>query len=220
MNGAVQMWRSFYNPTSDAVWLAAAAPHGAQTVLDVGVGTGAVALCWMARHIDARVTGVDISTDMLDVAARNATLNGRDLELIATDIFSWRTARTFDLVMTNPPYFQGTAARHNAHHNVDLGAWTRAAAARVRPGGTLCTIVDAGALHRVLDGLGGHFGGIQIFPLRGGGKQACAERVIIRAKNGSAAPDALYPALDMGDTRILRDGLTLDDILATLGADD
>ena len=39
LNGRVKMAHSFYNPTSDAVWLAAYAPNKLKTVLDVGIGT-------------------------------------------------------------------------------------------------------------------------------------------------------------------------------------
>ena len=42
MGGRIKMHRSFYNPTSDAVWLAAFAPKGIKNVLDVGIGTGGV----------------------------------------------------------------------------------------------------------------------------------------------------------------------------------
>ncbi len=54
MGGRVRMRRGFYNPTSDAVWLAAmAADTPAKTVLDVGIGTGGAALCLAANRPDA-----------------------------------------------------------------------------------------------------------------------------------------------------------------------
>ena len=105
IGGRVKMHRSFYNPTSDAVWLAAFAPHNAKSVLDVGIGTGGVALC-LQKHIpDAKITGIDTSAEMLDICQQNAELNGVNLKLINTDINVWRTSDTFDLVITNPPYF-------------------------------------------------------------------------------------------------------------------
>ena len=120
MSGRAKFLRSTYNPTSDAVWLAAFAPRGVKTVLDVGVGTGGVALCMHAHNPAAKITGLDTSDEMLAACVANAELNDANIELINADIYTWRTSRTFDVVVTNPPYFYGTPAAHNAHHNSDL----------------------------------------------------------------------------------------------------
>ena len=121
IGGRVKFKRGTYNPTSDAVWLAAfAASVDAKTILDVGIGTGGVSLCLSSHIPDAQITGLDISVEMLNQCEQNAELNSTDIELINTDIEQWRTNRTFDLVVTNPPYFYGTPAKHNAHHNANL----------------------------------------------------------------------------------------------------
>ena len=120
MGGRVKMHRGFYNPTSDAVWLAAFAPTDAKTVLDVGIGTGGASLCLLANNPNAQITGLDISEQMLNECKSNAELNNANIELINADITTWKSDRTVDLVITNPPYFNGTPAHHNAHHNADL----------------------------------------------------------------------------------------------------
>ena len=217
MGGRVKIARGPYAPTSDAVWLAAAAGEitRARTVLDVGIGTGAVSLC-LATHLpDVQITGIDTAEQMLATAQQNAQMNGRDMELINADIMTWRTARTFDLVVTNPPYFRGTPAQHNAHHNADLGQWMRKCVARVRPRGHICTIVDAGALAQVITAIGPKCGDIIIYPLIGASSRT--ERVIIRARVGSHGPTQLKLPISMGDGAILRDGLTIGRALATLG---
>ena len=71
MGGRVKMRRGIYNPTSDAVWLAAFVDTVPQTVLDAGTGTGGVALCLMARIPNIKMTALDISNDMLDAAREN-----------------------------------------------------------------------------------------------------------------------------------------------------
>lgn len=213
MGGRVNMWRGHYNPTSDAVWLASAAGN-AKTMLDVGIGTGGVALCWASRFPDAAITGIDLSPQMLAECEKNAKLNNREIELINTDIYKWRTARTFDLVLTNPPYFNGTPARHAAHHNADLDKWFTKCAARVRPRGILCTIVDSGVSARVISAISDRFGDINIYPLFGAG--AVAERVIIRARLGVHSPTVIHRAISMNNSDVLRHGLTIDDALARL----
>lgn len=207
IGGKVRFFRGIYNPTADAVFLAAFAPD-AKTVLDVGIGSGGVALCYIVHHPDAVITGLDVSESMLDAAAQNTVLNNRSVEIIHSDIFSWSTNRTFDLVITNPPYFQGTPAKHNAHHNVDIKTWVTKCMARVKPRGYFCTIIDALALSDVISALNPTFGDITILPLYG--SKQTAERVLVRARLGVKGGTVLHSGLSMNDPSILRDGLTID----------
>lgn len=214
MGGRIRMHRGHYNPTSDAVWLASYAPHNVNTVLDVGIGTGGVGLCISANNPSVNLTGLDISDDMLRECKQNADLNNTTIELINTDITSWRTSRTFDLVITNPPYFRGTPARHNAHHNADISAWTRKCIARVRPRGYFCTIVSADRISDIITEMHNHCGDIQIMPLFGA--KHMAERVLVRGRVGVRGGDTLWSGLPMNYEPVLRDGLTIDDVLARL----
>ena len=217
LGGRVRFHRGTYNPTSDAAWLAAMVAGKKYTsVLDVGVGTGGAILCLMDNSEIKNATGIDISNTMLNQCAQNAELNGRNIELINADITNWRTARTFDLVITNPPYFKGTQATHNAHHNADLVKWTKRSVARVRPRGTFCTIVDASVVSDVIATLNTVCGDITIFPLFS--TKHTAERVIICARVGTGGPTNVYNGLSMNCDLVLRDGLTIADTLAKLDA--
>lgn len=215
MGGRVRIHRGNYNPTSDAVWLAAMAGDiRAKTILDVGIGTGGVSLCILAHNPTATVTGIDTSKQMLTECAKNAELNNRTIELIQADITSMRTARTFDLVMSNPPYFKGTPAKHNAHHNADLGLWTRKCVARVKPRGYFCTIIDAASMTTVISEMTRVCGDIYIMPLFG--RAHTAERVILRGRVGTRGGAFLHSGLPMNCDAVLRDGLTIDAALSRL----
>ena len=215
LNGRVTMARGIYNPTSDAVWLAAYAPANVKTVLDVGIGTGGVSLCLMSHNPLISVTGIDISDEMLDGCRVNAKLNNRDIRLLQESILSWSTPERFDLVITNPPYFSGTPGKHGAHHNADIEAWIKKSGARVKPNGYICAIVDSLCAANVMSVLHDkHFGGIQIFPLFGA--KNTAERVLIRAKQGVKTGSTIYAGTSMNNESILRDGLTIDALLSTL----
>ena len=214
VGGRVKMRRGHYNPTSDAVWLAAFAPNDAKTVLDVGIGSGGVSLCLLAHNPDAAITGIDTSDEMLDACRNNAELNGANIELINADINTWRTTRTFDLVITNPPYFNGTPAKHNAHHNADLGAWVARCIARVRPMGTFCIITDATTVARVVAEMSKKLGDITILPLFGA--RDVAERVLISGRLGSRGISVIHRGQPMNYEPVLRDGLTIADILSRL----
>jgi release factor glutamine methyltransferase len=72
-------------------------------VLDVGVGTGAIALAIADEFPVARVTAVDTSPDALALAAENAELTGLHVEL-RTGGFEAAAEHLWDLVVSNPPY--------------------------------------------------------------------------------------------------------------------
>ena len=217
LNGRVKMTHSFYNPTSDAVWLAAYAPNDIKTVLDVGIGTGAVSLCLHTHFPELQITGLDISTEMLEESKKNAALNNVNINLLNQDITTWSTPERFDLVITNPPYFNGQPAHHNAHHNVDITHWTKKCCARVNPNKYICIIADALCTDKIIATLSSkHFGNIQIFPLFS--TKNSAERVLIRAKQGVKTGTTIFRGTSMNNDTILRDGLTIDALLSTLHA--
>ena len=89
--------------------------------------------------------------------------------------------------------------------------------ARVKPNGYICTITDALRIDEIISILNNkHFGDIQIFPLFGA--KNSAERVLIRAKQCSKTGATLFCGTSMNNDMILRDGLTIDTLLATLKA--
>ena len=76
----------------------------APRVLDVGVGSGAIALALKDERPDARITGVDESDDALALARENADRLGLDVELRAGGLESAHDG--WDLVVSNPPYVE------------------------------------------------------------------------------------------------------------------
>ena len=72
-------------------------------ILDVGVGSGAIALALKDERPDAAVVGVDISRDALALARENAERLGLDVELREQD-GSEAAGEGWDLVVANPPY--------------------------------------------------------------------------------------------------------------------
>jgi len=81
------------------------APDQPCRVLDLGTGSGCVAIS-IARHRPlARVTATDMSPDALALARENArALNVRNVEFVASDWFGAVDDRRFDLIVSNPPY--------------------------------------------------------------------------------------------------------------------
>ena len=72
-------------------------------VLDVGTGSGAIALAIADEHPGAQVTAVDVSADALAVARENVARTGLPVELEQRDVQDGLDGR-YDLVVSNPPY--------------------------------------------------------------------------------------------------------------------
>ena len=73
-------------------------------MLDVGTGSGAIALAIADEHPGAVVTGIDVSPDALALARENATRTGLPLALAQHDLFDGLPAGPWALVVANPPY--------------------------------------------------------------------------------------------------------------------
>jgi release factor glutamine methyltransferase len=74
-------------------------------ILDVGVGSGAIALALKDERPGARVTGVDVSADALALARENAERLGLEVELRQGDGAAV-AAEGWDLIVANPPYVE------------------------------------------------------------------------------------------------------------------
>jgi release factor glutamine methyltransferase len=72
-----------------------------QRVLDVGTGSGAIALAIAQEREDVRVTGIDNSPEAIAVARSNAERLGLDVEFLIADLV---VGGPYDLIVSNPPY--------------------------------------------------------------------------------------------------------------------
>lgn len=74
-------------------------------VLDVGTGSGAIAIA-LARNLKfPQVTALDVSPAALDIARENARMLKARIEFVEADIFDWSPVPdSFDIIVSNPPY--------------------------------------------------------------------------------------------------------------------
>jgi len=73
-------------------------------VLDMGTGSGAIAVAIAHSRPDASVTALDVSQEALDVASRNAQRNNANVRFLHSDWYSAVEGEQFDLIVSNPPY--------------------------------------------------------------------------------------------------------------------
>jgi len=76
----------------------------ATTILDIGTGSGCIAIALARRLPNASVTAVDISEKALAVARANAEKSGTDIEFLNGSFLEPVKGRKFDLIVSNPPY--------------------------------------------------------------------------------------------------------------------
>lgn len=186
-----------YRAATDPVLLAAACPaEPGQSVLDLGCGAGAAALCLGARVPGLALAGLELQPGYADLARRNARRNAIPVEVHEGDLahIPKPLRRDFDHVIANPPYYHAggspspVAARARAMQvETPLSDWVLAATRRLRPGGWLTLICGADGMPEVLAALAPKLGSAAVLPLAPREGRA-ALRVIVQARKGGRAP--------------------------------
>lgn len=116
--------------------------HPIHRCVDIGTGSGTAAILLADRFPEAKVWGVDINANALNLAATNAQANGTHNVCFQYSNLLNDIAGNFDLIVANPPYLVDPLERAYRHGNGPLGAQLAldivdTALARLTPGGTL-----------------------------------------------------------------------------------
>ncbi|SDR79990.1 release factor glutamine methyltransferase [Polaribacter sp. KT25b] len=74
-------------------------------ILDIGTGTGCIPISLAKNLPTAIISAIDVSSDALKIAKKNADLNNVEIEFIETDILKTNSlSKQFDIIISNPPY--------------------------------------------------------------------------------------------------------------------
>lgn len=121
----IQQSRDVFRVGTDGVLLGAlAAVESAFRVLEIGTGTGLISLMLAQRNPQADFLGLDISADAAALTAlnfENAPFRER-MENIHQDFKTFATEEKFDLIVSNPPYFEESGSEKDkiARQTVEL----------------------------------------------------------------------------------------------------
>lgn len=231
LGGRLSLWqpRGGYRAGIDPVLLAASVPaRGGQTVLDLGCGAGAAALCLAARVPGLRLTGVERQEAYAKLARRNALDNQADLTVVEADLTALPAdlrQQRFDHVIANPPYFRADAhtispddGRGQARgEDTPMADWIDVATRRLAPKGYLHMIHRASHVPDLLVACDGRLGSLELLPLapRAG---HVPHLVILRARKGGKAAFCLHSpvVLHSGDRHEIDGDSYAPDIAAVL----
>jgi release factor glutamine methyltransferase len=96
----------------------------APELVDLGTGSGAIALALKHRHPAARVDAVDLSAGALEIARANAAALGINVAFHQGDWWQPLAGRRFELIVSNPPYIAGNDPHLPALRHEPLSALT------------------------------------------------------------------------------------------------
>jgi len=137
-------------------------------MLDMGTGSGAIAVAVAHTRPDAQVTALDLSDEALAVARANAAANGAKVRFLRSDWFGALEGDTFDLIASNPPYI-ASGDEHLVQGDL-----------RFEPSGALTDFADGlSALRTIVQGAPMHLEGGGWLLLEHGYDQAAAVRALL-----------------------------------------
>ncbi len=210
LDGRVTLMQSIdgLRASMDSVLLASAVmAQPNESILDMGCGTGSVGLCVHARNPEIQLSGIDIQSQMIDLAQQNAV--GNDLSnanYICGDVAdkSMFDAEAFDHIVMNPPYYKDgerqaspDGARETAYSG-DLDVWMASALYWARQGGSLTLIHRADKLDEILALSHKKFGAIEVWPIHSKAHDP-AIRVIVKMIRNRKTPLTLHPPIILFD---------------------
>lgn len=196
-----------YRASTDAVILSSliSKVKANDKVLDVGSGTGAIALCIASRFKDEglEIKGIELQADLARLANQSAKANDfANVSFINANIYEQPLPFcSFNHVISNPPYTDhdmpspnaSKALAHN-HRDFNLQDWIKFCIKMIKPQGYFYMINRAEAIDEILAAIHSKLGKIVVIPLYSKPEQN-AKRVMICAQKDSKAPSTIHPGL-------------------------
>jgi len=85
-------------------------------VLEIGTGSGCISIS-LAKNSSANISAIDISSNAIKIARKNADNYKLDINFLCEDVFTFKTDEKYDLIVSNPPYVL-ESEKKKMHNNV------------------------------------------------------------------------------------------------------
>ncbi|WP_421701648.1 tRNA1(Val) (adenine(37)-N6)-methyltransferase [Aliiroseovarius sp.] len=202
--------RNGYRAGVDPVFLAASiAAHEGESILELGCGVGAAALCLGRRVPGLRIVGVERMEEYADLCDKNAFENSIPMDVHHCDLTQLPDAvkeESFDHVIMNPPYHlrdRGTVAPDPIREaalveDTPLRDWVDVATKRLKHKGFLTMIQKAERLPEILGAMDDRLGSVLVKPLCPREGRA-AVLVLVQARKGGRGAFRLATPLILHD---------------------
>lgn len=194
----IQQPEEGFKMSIDAMLLSACIQEG-ETILDVGCGVGTASFCVAKRREVESITGIDCQEENVAYAKENAQNNGSKCQFICGNIKTYKFEKSFDHVMSNPPFFEAHKINFpknehkslsNVLHDITLEEWLSFCIKNAKTWVTIIHLPEY--LDQILTQFSKQLGGIKVYPLWSKNK---AKRVIVQGKKNSKAPLILHQGL-------------------------
>ena len=97
--------------------------HAPLQILEVGTGSGCIAIALLKKLPNAQITALDISNEAIKVASANAIANNTAITFITLDFLdetTWLGLGSYDIIISNPPYIADNEKESMAGHVLDF----------------------------------------------------------------------------------------------------
>ncbi len=199
-----------YKASIDAVFLAASIKDAkaGQKLLDVGLGTGAVALCVAHRNPELEILGVEVQKELASLSQKSIEANNFSdrFDIVNADIADFEKKHphgSFDYVVSNPPYYSDFSSSPNISrakaHNMQstpLSAWVNICLKMLKPKGYISIIIPPDKLDEIMALYNlKKVGDIKIYPLFSKPDNIDAKRLIVKARKSDKSPCKIYKGM-------------------------
>jgi tRNA1Val (adenine37-N6)-methyltransferase len=119
-------------------------------ILDVGTGTGLIALMMAQRFPSAEITGIEIENRAFNQAKESVdnSIFNQQVEVINCDFLKWETETRFDLIVCNPPFYLNWHSAENESRSIarhgnpnQLMDWINKSQELLTEDGVICLII-------------------------------------------------------------------------------
>jgi release factor glutamine methyltransferase len=104
-------------------WIITGQKTSPGVILDIGTGSGCIALALKKVFLSSTVLGCDISEKSIEIARENSKRNSLDVQFFPSDILNWRETGNWiktDIVISNPPYVTEVEKIHLKKNVIDF----------------------------------------------------------------------------------------------------
>ena len=105
--------------TEELVELVITEKANAKSIIDIGTGSGCIAIALKKKLLNASITSIDISKKAIEIAQQNATSLNANIDLQCLDFLNentWNALGKYDTIVSNPPYIKQQESKSMSKH--------------------------------------------------------------------------------------------------------